>query len=120
MSKPRFLLDEHVNRAIQRQLRRWNPILEVLAVGDQGAPPSGTPDPDILRWIEASGHILVTENRRTIPAHLSAHFAAGRHIPGLLWIRPGAALSEVVETLYLITEVSSSDEYTDRALFIPL
>lgn len=120
MSKPRFLLDEHVNRAIQRQLRRWNPMLEVLAVGEHGAPPPGTSDPDILRWIEASRHILVTENRRTIPGHLSAHFVAGRHIPGLLWIRPGAALPKVVETLYLIAEASSSDEYTDRALFIPL
>jgi len=59
MSKPRFLLDEHVNRATQRQLRRWNPMLEVLGVGDQGAPPPGTSDPDILRWIEASRHILV-------------------------------------------------------------
>jgi hypothetical protein len=95
-------------------------MLEVLAVGEHGAPPPGTSDPDILRWIEASRHILVTENRRTIPGHLSAHFAAGRHIPGLLWIRPGAALPEVVETLYLIAEASSSDEYTDRALFIPL
>jgi len=49
--KPRFLLDEHVNRAIQRQLRRLDPRIEVLAIGDPGAPPAGTPDPDLLRWI---------------------------------------------------------------------
>ena len=47
--KPRFLLDEHVNRAIQRQLWRLDSRIEVLAIGDPGAPPSGTPDPDLLR-----------------------------------------------------------------------
>ena len=32
MTKPRFLLDEHINRAIQRQLRRLDIRIEVLAV----------------------------------------------------------------------------------------
>jgi hypothetical protein len=51
MSNPRFLLGEHINRAIQRQLRRWDVRIDVLAVGDPGAPPSGTPDSEILSWI---------------------------------------------------------------------
>ncbi|MBM3300050.1 MAG: DUF5615 family PIN-like protein [Deltaproteobacteria bacterium] len=120
MSKPRFLLDEHINRAIQRQLRRWNVAIEVLAVGDEGAPSSGTTDFDILRWIEANGYILVTENRRTMPTELAAHFDAGGHIPGVFWIRPGVSISEVVETLHLMWEASSAREYVDQALFIPL
>ena len=48
MNKPRFLLDEHVNRAIQRQLRRLDPRIEVLA-------------PLILRrddtYLECSGYV---------------------------------------------------------------
>ena len=74
--RPRFLLDEHVNRAIQRQLRRLDPRINVLAINDSDAPPAGTSDPDILLWIEKSGYILVTENRSTIPGHLSDHYAA--------------------------------------------
>jgi len=54
--KPRFLLDEHVNRAIQRQLRRVDHNLEVLAIGDEGAPEAGTADPDILKWIEQNNY----------------------------------------------------------------
>ena len=118
--KPRFLLDEHVNRAIQRQLRRLDPRIDVLAIGDPGAPPAGTSDPDLLRWIEEHGYILVTENRSTIPGHLSDHFAAGRHIPGLFWIRPGVGIGQVIEELYLIWYASTADEYRDRPLFIPL
>lgn len=34
----RFLLDEHVNPAIQRQLRRLNSQIDVLRVGEAEAP----------------------------------------------------------------------------------
>ena len=118
--KPRFLLDEHVSRAIQRQLRRHDPGIDVLAIGDPGAPLSGTADPDILIWQEQNGYILVTENRSTIPVHLSDHLAAGRHVPGILWIRPGVGIGRIIEELYLIWLASEADEYWDRPLFIPL
>jgi hypothetical protein len=118
--KPRFLLDEHINRAIQRQLRRLDAQIEVLATGDPGAPPLGTSDPDILVWLEEHGYILVTENRSTIPVHLTDHFAAGRHIPGVLWIRPNVGIGRIIEDLYLIWFASEAKEYWDRTLFIPL
>jgi predicted nuclease of predicted toxin-antitoxin system len=118
--KPRFLLDEHINRAIQRQLRRLDPHIDVLAIGDLGAPQAGTPDPDILDWLEANGYILVTENRRTMPLHLTEHWAAGRHIPGIFWIRPNVGIGRVIEELYLIWAASTGEEYQDRALYIPL
>ncbi len=120
MNRPRFLLDEHIPRAVQRQLRRRDMRVEVLAVGDPGAPPSGTPDPEILEWIEEHGYILVTENRRTLPAYLSAHFEAGRHIPGLFWLRPGTTIGEVVEELHLIWQLCAAEEFLDRALYLPL
>ena len=117
---PRFLLDEHINRAIQRQLRRLNPHIDVLAIGDLDAPQAGTLDPDILNWLEAKGYILVTENRRTMPVHLTEHWAAGRHIPGIFWIRSNVGIGRVIEELYLIWSASTGEEYQDRALFIPL
>jgi hypothetical protein len=70
--------------------------------------------------MEASGYILITENRSTIPGHLDDHYAVGRHMPGLFWIRPQTSLGRVVEELYLIWYSSVADEYIDRAIFIPL
>ncbi len=117
--KPRFLLDEHVNRSIQRQLHRLEPRLEVIAVGDVGAPPKGTSDPELLVWMETYQYILVTENRSTIPVHLAEHYAIGRHSPGIFWIRPNVRLGLLVEELYLIWFASTAEEYRDRTLFIP-
>jgi hypothetical protein len=118
--KPRFLLDEHINRAIQRQLRRRNPDLEVLAIGDLGTPPTGISDPDLLNWVEENGYILVTENRSTMPMHLFNHFNSGRHVPGIFWVRPGVGIGRIIEELYLIWVTSTAEEYRDCSLFIPL
>ena len=118
--KPRFLLDEHIDHSIQRQLRRIDPHVDVIAIGDSSSPPVGTSDSDILLWMETSGYILVTENRSTIPGHLNEHYTAGHHMPGLFWIRPQTPFGRVVEELYLIWFSSTADEYVDRAIFIPL
>src|SRR5215213_4790922 len=72
--KPRFLLDEHIDHSIQRQLRRIDPQVDVVAIGDSSSPPVGTSDSDILLWMEATGYILITENRSTIPGHLNDHY----------------------------------------------
>jgi hypothetical protein len=44
-------------------------------------------------WIEENQYILVTENRSTMPKHLSNHFTSRKHIPGILWVRPGLGLA---------------------------
>lgn len=118
--KPRFLLDEHINKAIQRQLRRINPNIEVLAIGDYGAPPFGASDPEILKWLEEKSHILVTENRSTMPNHISEYLALGHHFPGIFWVRPGTTLGQIIEELFLIWLSTEAEEFHDCGLYIPL
>jgi hypothetical protein len=118
--KPRFLLDEHVNRAIQRQLRRLDAAIDVLAIGDPEAPPAGTLDPESLVWLETHGYILVTENRSTMPGHFADHLSVGRYVPGIFWLRSGVRLGRLIEELYLIWVASTAEEYQDTTLFIPL
>jgi Domain of unknown function (DUF5615) len=118
--QPRFLLDEHVNRASQRQRRRLDSQIEVLAIGDPEASPAETLDPGILIWLESHGYLLITANRSSMPGHFAAHLEAGHHIPGVIWLRPGTRLGRIIEELYLIWEASTAEEYQDALLFIPL
>jgi hypothetical protein len=120
MTPPRFLLDEHMPHAIQSRLLQLGAEIDILAVGQPSAPQKGTPDPDILTWIEKTGYILVTANRRTIPEHVRAHYAAGHHIPGVLLLRRGASLGQIIEQLYLLWVASETEEYLDRLLYLPL
>ena len=67
MSRIRFLLDENTPHAIRDQqcpepvegLLRRKPEMEVLVIGDDMAPALGTPDPELLRWIEREGYCAV-------------------------------------------------------------
>ena len=120
MSKLRFLLDEHLPHSIQSQLLRLDPNIAVLVVGQAGAPAKSTADQDLLRWIEQTGMILVTGNRRTIPEHLRIHYRADRSIPGIIFLRRWVHIGQIVEQLYLLWAASEAEEYTNRILYLPL
>lgn len=55
MSEIRYLLDEHINPRLRRALKVVAPELVVWMVGDVGAPPLQSLDPEIILWCEANG-----------------------------------------------------------------
>ncbi len=120
MSWIRYLLDEDTPHAIRDQLLRRQPEVVVTAVGDDLAPPFGTPDRELLRWIEQEGYVLVSRNRRTMPRHLRGHLEAGGHVPGVFLLRRRYSLGEIIEDLILIWEAGRPEEYRDRVEYLPL
>lgn len=120
MSTRCYLVDENMGPALVNQLRRLQPNVTVLKIGDEGTPPKGTLDPEILLWLEQTGYSLVTRNRKSMPHHLRAHIANGHHVPGIFTLRPRCSLRDVVDDLILIWEVATSVEYKDQIVHIPL
>lgn len=118
--KPRFLLDENLSAKIATGLKRLNPEIIITTIGAEDTLPTGTLDPEILEWIEQHNYILITNNRRSMPAHIAAHFAQGRHFPGILLITQEMSIGEIVAELELIWEASQAEEYFDMVGYIPL
>ena len=116
----RFLIDENISPRYRTQLLYHEPSLTVLAVGDEGAPPKSTPDPEILEWCEKHQFSLITNNRESMPQHLSDHLAAGHHVPGIFTINLEVPMGKIIEELFLIAGASDEDEYIDRITYIPL
>lgn len=58
--KIRFLLDENLSPKIKFAVLRLNPAIDIVRVGDPDAPPLGTLDPELLRYLEVSERLLVT------------------------------------------------------------
>lgn len=116
----KYLSDENVASVYQTQLRRREPYLVIRAVGDPGCPPKGTLDPEILIWCEEHGFVLVTNNRTSMPTHLTDHIAEGRHIPGIFILNPSWSIGENLEELILIALASEENEYQDRIVHLPL
>ncbi|NER37791.1 MAG: hypothetical protein F6J93_28170 [Oscillatoria sp. SIO1A7] len=117
--KVSFLIDENLSPDLKMAVLRLNPTIDILRVGDTGAPPLGTPDPEILQYLELSKRLLVTDNRKSIPGHLEAHWANGGRIWGLFWTRPGSSLGDRAQELFLIWEVSEAEEWIDTLDWIP-
>ena len=117
--KVRFLLDENLSPRLKTAVLRFNPMLDILRVGDEGAPTLKTQDPDILRYVEHAQRLLVTKNRASIPMHVANHLASGGHHCGVFRVRPKATIGQLADELCLIWEASEAEEWVDQMRWIP-
>jgi len=116
----RYLLDEHIPRALIRALRQRDSALVIWRIGHPGAPALETPDPALLRWCEEYDFVLVTNNRATMPGHLAAHLADRGHVPGIFVVNLAAGYAAIAEDLWLAAHFSLADEYRDQIRYLPL
>ena len=117
-----FLLDENVRGRLWQALERHNAAtdwpLGVVQLGDCDDLPLGTSDPDVLKWIERESRILVSLDKNSLPRHLERHLAAGHHVPGILLIRRGTNIAQLVEDLVAVAYASEAAEWQDRIEYV--
>ena len=116
----RYLIDENIDPLYKAQLLLKKPGLVVYSIGDPGTPPKGTLDPEILCWCEENDFILITNNRKSMPAHLTVHLTHESHIPGIITLNLEMGIGDTVEELILIAEVGNPSEYQDRIEYLPV
>jgi len=119
----KFLLDENFRsralwHAILRQAQSEVPI-NVLRVADIPDLPPGTPDAQILAWAEAQGRLVVSLDKSTMPPALLEHIASGHSSPGVILLRNGLTIPEVVELLVFISHASTPEEWASDYRWIP-
>ncbi len=117
--KVRFLLDENLPPRLKLAILRLNSEIDILRVGEDNAPPTGTLDPDILRYLQLSQRFLVTDNRASMPGHLEAHWGEGGHIWGLFWLRPRTPIAKIAQDLVFVWEATEAEEWIDKLEWIP-
>jgi hypothetical protein len=119
MSNPRFLFDEHIPHPLYLALRQREPFIEILCVGEPGAPPLRTLDPDLLVATDSLGRVLVSFDRKTMPGHLADHFRGGMHTGGVILLRNGYTLPEYVDEILLVWGATTAQEWVDLTVYIP-
>ena len=115
-----YLLDENLDPSLRRALKRAQPEMIVWRVGDVTAPPLHSLDPDILIWCEENEHVLVTNNRASMPVHLADHLNSGRHMPGILVIKRNMRWGALIDELEFIWQHVSPNELIDQIKYLPL
>src|SRR5687768_549907 len=120
----RFLLDEHLRGApwdiIQRHNLSGADPIDAVRVGDPADLPLGSDDPQLLRWAERQQRILLSEDKSTLPTHLSDHLAGGGHSPGIMIVRAGTSFPALLSFLVLAAYVTEPSEWEDQLVYIPL
>jgi hypothetical protein len=117
-----FLLDENLRgplwNAIQRHNARTDVLpVDLLCVGEPGAPPLGTKDPALLEWLQQHDRVLITRDKSSMRAHLEQHLASGGHSPGILTIGR-LTIPEVVDHIALAAVACDAEELRDQIVFV--
>src|ERR1700732_177884 len=113
----RFQADADLDGRILRGLRRTAPEIDIRTSGDAGL--AGLGDPEVLRIAADAGRILVSQDRRTMPAHF-ARFSVGVQSPGLILLRDATPVATAIEEIALIWSASEAEEWKGRLVWIPL
>lgn len=113
----RFAADEGFSLTIVRELRRRNPDLDIATVQEKGL--RGADDATILAWAAGEKRVLLTSDRRTMPAPAYRRMANGEATGVIIvpWILP---VGQVVEELELLAGASLDGEWEQRVQFLPL
>lgn len=115
-----YLLDEHLPKWWPAAILHRRRALTVWRIGDLYAPPFQSPDPFLLEWCEAHHFMLITNNRKSMPGHLAAHVAQGRHVPGILTVALTIPIVRLADDLALIAGAGLPDDYRDQINQLPL
>lgn len=93
--------------------------LDIVRVGDANGPAISTQDPDLVIWACSSGRIIVSHDENTLVGHHNNYVRQGNSTPGLLVVKKGASIPDIVESLTLIAHYAEPHEYASAPRWIP-
>ena len=115
MASPKFIADADLNDKIIAGVRRREPSIDFLNALDGGT--RGLSDPEVLALAAASGRVLVSSDKRTMPAHF-ARFVEAHESPGVIIVPQATALSKAIEDIVLLFRNTTADEMRGQLQWI--
>lgn len=113
----RLLIDHNLDQNILRGLIRRIPQLDAVTAFEIGM--SEATDPQLLVWAAQEGRIIVTHDRRTMPAHAADLMSKGKQIAGLFIVVRSLPLHQVIGDLDLMITCSENDEWVNIIRYLP-
>ena len=115
--RPRFQADADFNHKVVIGLRRREPSVDFMGAHDGGV--VGIPDPEALRIAAESGRILVSHDRKTMPAHF-ARFIEQPSSPGVIIVSQDLDIGAAIEDLLIIWAATDAGEWIGQLGFVPI
>jgi len=114
----RLVSDEDVHDDILRGLRRREPTLDIVRVGDVGL--DHAPDPIILEWAAGQERFLLTGDLNTMIGFARGRVRSELPMPGVLALLENIAVGRVIDDILLVALCYAPEEIKNQVVFIPL
>lgn len=114
----RLLIDQDFDQDILRGLARRVPNLDAVTAHQAGL--GAVSDPELLAWAGEAGRIIVTHDRKTMPAHAANRMAAGQRMSGVFVVPRRLPISQVIADLEIIVTCSRENEWENIVRYLPL
>ncbi|MCK4762074.1 MAG: DUF5615 family PIN-like protein [Candidatus Aminicenantes bacterium] len=114
-----YLLDENIRKALKSQLILHVPLIDIIRVGEEGAPPLGSIDQDILNSIQNNNRILVTGDRSSMPTHFGNHLEKGQHAKVFV-VRRNTHIGDLIKILLCIWCKFKPADFNDTIIWLPV
>lgn len=114
----KILFDENLDSDIIRALYLRKPDLDAVRVQDVGL--RTVDDPAILEWAAQQERVLISYDRRTMPAFAYARIEAGLRMPGVILLRADASIRQIIDEILLLIEASNEGELENLVIYLPM
>src|SRR5688572_21200835 len=113
--KPRFQADADFNHKIVTGIHRREPAVDFQTAAQGNV--IGLPDPEVLLISARLDRMLVSHDRRTMPAHF-ARFVETQVSPELIIVSQELDIVAAIDDLVLIWAASDSEEWKGKIGFV--
>ena len=114
----RLLIDQDLDHDILRGLIRRIPQLDAVTALEIGM--GKATDPELLSRAAREGRIIVTHDRKTMPAHAADLMREGENIAGLFVVARSLPLHQVIQDLEVMITCSENNEWVNVIRYLPL
>lgn len=114
----RFAVDENFDGKILKKLRLLFPDLDFARVQDTEMYQQS--DPLVLEWAAREDRIILTHDVQTLVGDAYARVEQGLPMAGVILVPETLSISKALEDLELTIGASSSEDFINRVVFIPL
>lgn len=114
----RFAADENFHNDIVRGIRRRTRDIDIVRVQDAGL--MGAEDQTLLEWAAREQRLVLRHDAATFTAHAYERIRKGVPMPGVIEVKRGLPLRQVIDDILLLAECSLEAEWEGQVLYLPI
>lgn len=114
----KLFIDQDFDHDILRGLLQRIPTLDAMTAFEVGL--SNARDSELLAWANQAERIIVTHDRRTMPAHAARRMNEAKRVFGVFVVSRRLQIVDVINDLEIMVMCSDEHEWENVVRYLPL